>query len=286
MNNNIMWNQIEETTKKSINKLNDFFSKNVLTQEPDNKFVCKYSKTDSKNNCFKNCKNPNIVYRKAVLPHVGKRYDLSINGIPMRILIVGLETLDEELYSISKRTCQIINGAANEPFYKKGDNIQRNPHMRGVSLVLKILLNTGDTECRYKETDEFYRDEHIFNYFAMTNMFLCGRFLNKKRAPIKSMEKNCVEHLEKIINILKPSIIVFLGLNTKFAIDNLWNYETKDRKEIIIPSKSKTCNFLPKVVIRLKHPSRCWSTHNYQYYKESVLPIFSSSRKYLYSDSN
>jgi len=74
---------------------------------------------------------------RTVQPHIGKYYDCLINKKnsekPFRLLVMGLEPLDEKGISMEQRSAQILTEAA---YLKKS-----NPHMKGTTLLLQYIIH-------------------------------------------------------------------------------------------------------------------------------------------------
>jgi hypothetical protein len=77
-------------------------------------------------------KRPGTGFYTAQGSSVGAHYELTDDGRPIRVLVVPMETgRPREHVSVEERTKEVMN-AATLPFRK------RNPHMRGVTLALRL----------------------------------------------------------------------------------------------------------------------------------------------------
>lgn len=191
-----------ERTAERYARIVGYLRANVLS---DGAFVCA-----SEQLCRASCR-ANHFY-EGQLPHLGRHYDLSINGTERRIVVVGQEygsphprvTVDERTASIS--------GTARYPFG------QRNPHMRGTASLLRLLLGREPGADLEGEALPVGQDASVYDGFALVNALMCSAineisesgFSSKGRAS-SHMFKNCSRHLRSILDILEPTVIVAQG---------------------------------------------------------------------------
>lgn len=156
------------------------------------------------------------------LSHLGHRYDLSLDGRPLRVVVVGQENgappegVDGSCISLAERYEQIHNRSGLERrYYAGGGHQPRNPHMRGTTSALRIIFGKGlgsNWEQEFLEPtpgDRF----HLFDAFALVNVLLCSNFHADKNtgAATKTMRRNCLRHFAATIGILQPTLLVLQG---------------------------------------------------------------------------
>ncbi|MDR0864679.1 MAG: uracil-DNA glycosylase family protein, partial [Candidatus Symbiothrix sp.] len=189
----------ESKTKERMKKLKRYLHTHVLTAEK--KFIC---------SCCKECKKSHDgIFGKGQLHHLGHKYDLIINGIAIRIMIVGQEWGCEEKITLeenheSKMEC-------GELYFS-----ERNPHMKGTTSVLRLLFgkNLGsDHESEYlKFTDG--GTCHIFDAFSLCNYLICSALkkeTGKAGYSTSVMKNNCQQHFKKALEILEPNVVIVQG---------------------------------------------------------------------------
>lgn len=146
------------------------------------------------------------------MSHLGRHYDLEVDGPPMRIAILGVHYgQPRECVDLEERSEMILD-RAQQIFGK------RNPHMAGVTSTLRLLFGHGlgvDGE-----GEKLKQNAHIFDGFALVNYLLCSvleepRDLSKKgggkaRSSV-AMQRSCSRHLKSTLEILDPTLIVVHG---------------------------------------------------------------------------
>lgn len=147
------------------------------------------------------------------LHHVGGDYDLTIDGRPIRIAVIGQEYGGGGPFTtLEKRSGDVA--ASGELRFKAGGGIKaRNPHMRGTTSVLRLLLGLGlGTDCDGEHlTLADGRRPHVFDCFALTNFLLCsavnsGTKTRGLSTPV--MRENCRAHFRRAMDILEPTVLV------------------------------------------------------------------------------
>jgi hypothetical protein len=147
-------------------------------------------------------------------PHLGRYYDLKIDGVERRIVTVGQEYgSGERLFSLDQRTDEIS---------KTGDISfgGRNPQMRGTTSLLRLLIGRDTGHDKEGEALPVAPGATIFDGFAHVNALMCSAIDEWKEGdgpkpgqagPL--MYKNCTMHLIQILTILEPTIIVAQGIS-------------------------------------------------------------------------
>jgi hypothetical protein len=164
-------------------------------------------------------------FREGIMSHVGRRFDLTLGGKPLRIVVVGQEsglpkdpraTAFVRRVSLEARYRQTLDGSGLERrYYAQDGHAGRNPHMRGTTTALRLLLG------RSLGTDyegEFVRPVngrpfHIFDGFALVNRLLCsaGPPGGSRGRPTSTMAQNCGTHFAATLSILEPTIVILQG---------------------------------------------------------------------------
>ncbi|MCY4400848.1 MAG: hypothetical protein OXE96_16130 [Gemmatimonadetes bacterium] len=190
-------------TARRLARLEEYVHRNLIA---DGTFICQHHEA-----C--RASRPQAFY-EGQLSHVGKHYDLTVNGRDVRIVIVGQEYGQHyRLVSLRARTT-MIEGSAALKFGK------RNPHMAGTTSILRLLLGREAGAGRKGEglfTDRAQPD-HIFDGFALVNALLCTAL---KEPPTTGagkgyssglMRRRCPKtHFRPTMEILEPTVIVAEG---------------------------------------------------------------------------
>ncbi len=110
------------------------------------------------------------------LHHVGAHYDLFLNNLPLRILVVGQEYGHAPArVSLGARADMMRRFAHEYRFYAEPGFPGRNPHLRGTTVLLRLLLGGRagpDYEGEFVELPS--GPVHIFECFALANFLLCS----------------------------------------------------------------------------------------------------------------
>lgn len=190
-------------TARRIRKLEEYVRRNLLDDE---RFICEH---------YQDCRAsaPPYFY-EGQMSHVGKHYDLLADGRELRIVVVGQE-YGQNLprVDLEGRTA-MIDGSAAEGF--RG----RNPHMRGTTSILRLLL--GRRLGTDREGERLFGDRsgavHIFDGFALVNALLCSAVSKPpeerntgKGASSRLMREYCARHFRATMEILEPTVVVAEG---------------------------------------------------------------------------
>jgi len=151
------------------------------------------------------------------LSHVGHHYDLHLNGRPLRIVVVGQEYGGTRTsISLQDRYEELHDGSGlASRYYADSDHPPRNPHMRGTTSALRVILGKGLGE---EWDDEFVQATsgnrfHLFDAFALVNALLCSAhpIRGAQGRSSKTMRRNCVRHFAATIAILDPTLMILQG---------------------------------------------------------------------------
>lgn len=159
-------------------------------------------------------------FSEGQLSHVGHHYDLLQDRLPLRILVVAMETGREHVgVTLADRRLQLAQ-SASLPF------ASRNPHMRGTTSVLRASIGRPPSDDRVGELIALPSEPdlvHLFDCYAMANIRLCsatvaGTSTSKGTA---TMSRNCLRHLAATIEILEPTVVIVQGVPVAKELDAL-----------------------------------------------------------------
>ncbi|OBF05693.1 hypothetical protein A5730_16485 [Mycobacterium sp. ACS4054] len=157
------------------------------------------------------------------MSHVGRHFDLFVDGKPLRIVVVGQESgFPKDAPELRARVTlgaryQQVHDLTglDKRYYATGTHKGRNPHMRGTTSALRILMGTGegtDYEGEVVKPNDG-KPFHIFDGFALVNRLLCSAAPpgSSNGRPTATMFANCGEHFSATMKILEPTIVVIQG---------------------------------------------------------------------------
>lgn len=216
-----------DKTQERIRRLERYIQGNLLSE--NGSFIC---------NHFAQCRESRSrrPFHEGQMSHIGRHYDLEVDGCPTRIVLVGQEYgKTQKCVSLSKRS-ERISLSAEKGFQG------RNPHMRGTSSTLRLLLGRepGDDE-----EGERLLDGHIFDGFALVNYLLCTALKKPRNKAQDSrgagqgyssriMRRNCGRHFRATLEILEPTVIVAQGMGVRKWMSNALSLaERGDQHEVV-----------------------------------------------------
>ena len=246
-----------DRTLERTAQLSQYLRAEVLNE----RFLCR-----SYDVCRASCSDR--VFYEGQLPHVGQHYDLQVDGKPTRIVVVGQEYgHGPALVRLEGRAAMIRDAAA------KGFR-GRNPHMKGTTTILRLLLhrNAGDDALN----EQLFPNSavHIFEGFALVNYLLCSAIESSRGLGVggakglssPKMRQNCASHFRQTIEILDATIIIAQGIGVGKWIKKA--YKLADRGPIDIIGNAK--------LLTLVHPSarsHCWGNSlRSEYLRNTVVP--------------
>jgi len=200
-------------SRQRIAQLRRYVARNLLH---DDDFLCSY---------FRDCKRsrrPGDAFREGTMSHVGRHFDLQLNGRPLRIVVVGQESgwarrpAFRRRVNMAQRSAAVLGGSGvDHRYYADAEHGPRNPHMRGTTSALRVIFGQGLGSDWH---DEWIQPAnggpfHIFDGFALVNRLLCSASPvgSSQGRPTKTMLANCLEHFEATLRILEPTLIVLQG---------------------------------------------------------------------------
>jgi hypothetical protein len=210
------------------------------------------------------------------LSHVGRHYDLAVDRHPFRILVLGMDTgRPDGGVSLDQRRQQIYDRIPERLS-------QRNAHMRGTSLALRVLLAREAWDDPEDERLDGLASEpvHMLDAYAMANSRLCSAFKpgSTKSKGTPRMSANCLPHLRATLEALEPQVIVIQGAPLRDAI-----------KPLVRQSERLGAN-LERVEVAegevllasFAHPTAWggfnWSRPSSPYFQSAVLPTLREAR--------
>ena len=209
-----------DSTARRWAEMERYLALNVL-EPAEKRFICKFADQ---------CKSshPGQFY-EGQLHHLGWHYDLAVDGRPLRIVAVGQECGHNPIHvTMEQRRNKILVGSGlHRRFYAEGRYRNRNPHMRGTTSVLRLLLGLGLGSDFGDETPLVNgKHPHIFDAFALVNFLLCSAVKADAPEPTEAddedrsagegmstpeMQHNCSGHFRRCLEILQPTVIVVQG---------------------------------------------------------------------------
>ncbi len=191
------------------------------------------------------------------LSHVGHHYDLERAGRPLRIVVVGQEYGGRRTsLTLAQRYAEVhdASGLARR-YYADSEHPARNPHMRGTTSALRVILGLGlgaDWDEEFVQSVDGERF-HLFDCFALVNALLCSAhpIRGAQGRSTRLMRHNCLRHFAATIAILEPTLMVLQGDGVQNWIGpvlGLMEDRTENLAEAIVAGKGI-------LVCRFSHPS-------------------------------
>jgi hypothetical protein len=235
-----------DRTLERTAQLSQYLRAEVLNE----RFLCR-----SYDVCRASCSDR--VFYEGQLPHVGQHYDLQVDGKPTRIVIVGQEYGHGPALVRLEGRAAMIRDAAAKLF--RG----RNPHMKGTTTILRLLLrrNPGDDALN----EQLFPNSavHIFEGFALVNYLLCSAIESSrdlstgggaKGLSSSKMRQNCASHFRQTIETLDPTIIIAQGIGVGKWIKKAYKLADRGPIDIIEIGNAK----LPTLVHPSARSHKCW----------------------------
>ncbi|MFD6563865.1 hypothetical protein [Micromonospora profundi] len=154
---------------------------------------------------------PEAAFAAGQLSHVGHHYDLVLDGIPVRILVIAMETgRVRGGVTLEQRRAEVMQSAGLA-------FTARNPHMRGVTSALRLAVGREPGPDRAGELLHLGgapSPVHLFDAYAMANMRLCSAMVSgtTKSLGNRTMSRHCAPHLSATIKILQPTLCIVQGV--------------------------------------------------------------------------
>ena len=218
-------------------------------------------------------KRPGSGFYEAQGSSVGAHYELADDGRPLRVLVVPMVTGRARAHvSVDERTGEVMN-VMERPFR------QRNPHMRGVTLALRLAFGHSldeDEEGEWITAVDGQRF-HVLDAYAMANLLL-GSAVQLDTPNSRStsvMRSNCSRHMGETVRLLAPTLVVSQGVNLSKPLRSLFEVVTEHSPNLA------ECRLGDRdfVWADLRHPTRHWDWLSRAYLQEVVGPTLRQARR-------
>lgn len=190
-------------------------------------------------------------FAEGQLSHIGHHYDVCVDGQPMRVLVIAMETGREDVgVSLEARRLQLAQSAALS-------FASRNPHMRGTTTALRLAFGREPGTDRDSELLRVGNDGspvHLFDCYAMANIRLCSATVagTSSSKGTAVMSGNCLRHLAATIAVLEPTLVIIQGIPVARDIEPL----VSKRRNLTNELADVTLAGVPDVVLAcFTHPS-------------------------------
>ncbi|MEV4721850.1 hypothetical protein AB0J94_32080 [Micromonospora noduli] len=207
-------------TARRIDELGQYMGEHVLS--PSGACVCR--RLDS---CRRSvlgdrggAPRSEAAFTAAQLSHVGHHYDLVLDGVPTRTLVIAMETgRAREGVTLKERHAEVMQSASLT-------FTARNPHMRGVTSALRLAVGRepgADRDGEHLDLGGTRSPVHLFDAYAMANMRLCSAVVSgtSKSLGNPTMSQNCAPHMAATIKILQPTLCIVQGVEVYKALTTL-----------------------------------------------------------------
>jgi hypothetical protein len=220
----------------------------------------------------------------------GACYDLTADGVPLRIVIIGQETGTLHAHIAVAQRLQNMHRAAHEQRYRAdGVHKARSQHIKGVTSALRLLFGKGLGEAYDDEFVHFAdgTQRHLFDCFALVNYLLCSAVSttrSKRGESTATMRRNCNRHFRATLEILEPTVLVAQGKSfwpsvrrTFDAVDplaeHLYRVHVGDCRALLASFTHPSA----------MHPHNWGSNTQMPYLRETVAPTLARLQEYLFA---
>lgn len=190
------------------------------------------------------------------MSYIGPRY-----GSGFRLAIVGMDHGDFMRATFDERQRGIVD------CYVKGQN-NFNPHYAGVVKTAAAVLGKSGAHCQTSCTqscDATNNEDCVINRITQPNLVKCAPQTQNNRASRTSwvMKVNCARHLVAELRILRPQMIIFHGIQSRWVMRPEFERVGVD----LVPIEECTDSYGPVLyrsaelgahILFLYHPSRGW----------------------------
>ena len=257
-----------ERTRERVRLLQVYVREHLLSE--DGRFICaSYSACRASRSAFP--------FHPGQMSHVGKHYDLEVDGRAMRIAVLGQEYGQaRERVDLAGRSEMLARSAA-------AGFRGRNPHLKGVTSTLRLLLGRepGDDA-----EGERLLDGHIFDGCAQVNYLLCTALTAPRSKEAhgggrgyssRAMQRRCAPHFLRTMEILEPTVVVVHGLALRRWVANALPLPPQGDTAEVVQIAGK-----PVDLLTFAHPSAgghagWWgTTPRTRYLRETVAPAINA----------
>ncbi|MGB2567116.1 hypothetical protein ACPFP2_01495 [Micromonospora citrea] len=271
-------------TTRRIQRLRQYMAQNVLA--PSGQCICRKlgSCRQSVLPSRRTASGARAAFAAGQLSHVGHHYDLLVDGRPMRILVIAMETgRSREGVTLEERHAEVMH-SAGLPF------TGRNPHMQGVTSALRTAVGRrpgADREGEHLPVHGLRKAVHLFDAFAMANMRLCsatdpGTTRSRGNA---TMSRNCSPHMAATIKLLEPTLCIVQGAAVHSALATLMTH----RRQLGPRLEQVRIAGVDTLVADFTHPS-AWGRHRWAglttvpYLYDTVVPTLTEAHRLMSRD--
>lgn len=259
--------------------LRTYYRRHVLK---DDAFICHHAQA-----CRASCRS---TFVEGQLNAPGACYDLTADGVPLRVVIVGQETGTLDAHVNMARRRERLHAAAHaQRFRADGEHRARTQHLKGVTSALRLLLDKGLGEAYEDEFIELADGTrpHLFDCFALVNFLLCSAVSttrSKRGESTATMRRNCSEHFRATLDILEPTVLIAEGKsfwpNVRRAFDHVEELEKNLFRTGLGERTTLVASFTHPSAM---HPHNWGSNAQMPYLLQTVVPTLSSLRRELFS---
>lgn len=251
-------------TRRRLAALDDYYSRAVLA---DGEFVCEHAAA-----CEASAKRPGTGFFEAQGSCVSPQYDVAEDGVPMRLLVVAMETgRERSRVTVEERTTE-VRQLVGRPWRSW------NPHMRGVGLALRLAFggNLGDDE-RGLHLATSDGPVHVLDAYAMANLLLCSavQLGSVTSRSTSTMRRNCAPHLGATIDILEPTLGIPQGTTVSAPFESLVDVVDTTSPNVAVCER----NGRTLVWVNLHHPTYAWSWLTHEYLHRTAAPAITVGRR-------
>ncbi|MEH0970490.1 hypothetical protein V6U77_05055 [Micromonospora sp. CPCC 205546] len=269
-------------TASRIAQLDQYMAEHVLA--PSGACVCRRlgSCRESALGGRRSASRPEAAFAAGQLSHVGHHYDLVLDGVPARTLVIAMETgRAREGVTLKQRHAEVMQSAGLA-------FTARNPHMRGVTSALRLAVGREPGPDRAGELlhlDGVRSPVHLFDAYAMANMRLCSAVVSGTTRSLgnATMSRNCAPHLAATIAILQPTLCIVQGVEVRKSLTAIMSR----RREIAPHLVQASIAGVDTLVAAFTHPSAMRLTDHWgrltsvPYLHGTVVPTIRTARRWL-----
>ena len=269
-------------TASRIDELGQYMAEHVLG--PSGQCVC--PRLDSCRQSVlggrRSASQSDAAFAAGQLSHVGSHFDLVVNGVPTRTLVIAMETgRAREGVTLKERHAEVMQSASLA-------FTARNPHMRGVTSALRLAVGRdpgADRDGEHLRLDDVRFPVHLFDAYAMANMRLCSAVVSgtSKSLGNPTMSRNCAPHMAATIKILQPTLCIVQGVEVYKALTTLMSR----RRQIAPHLEQARIAGVDTLVAAFTHPSAMRLTDHWgrltsaPYLYETVAPTIKTAHRLM-----
>nr|WTA64692.1 hypothetical protein OHB51_19380 [Micromonospora sp. NBC_00855] len=269
-------------TAGRVEQLEQYMAEHVLS--PSGVCVCRRlgSCRESALGKRRSASQPEAAFAAGQLSHVGHHYDLLLDGVPVRTLVIAMETgRARGGVTLKQRHAEVMQSAGLA-------FTARNPHMRGVTSALRLAVGREpgpDMAGELLYLDGVPSPVHLFDAYAMANMRLCSAMVSGTTKSLGSptMSRNCASHMSATIEILQPTLCIVQGVEVYKSLTTMMS----DRRQITPHLVRARIVGVETLVAAFNHPSAMRLTDHWgrltkvPYLFETVAPTLRAAHQLM-----